>query len=115
MTKETDFPEIIKQLPEADQHFPGVCLWILQGKDHQVGFSDIAALGEVEEHSHGAQWGIVLDGEMELTISGETKVYKKGDVYYIPSGAPHSGNFPTRVKTLDFFEDRDRYPIRERK
>jgi quercetin dioxygenase-like cupin family protein len=113
MSKATSFPVIIKNLPEADLHFPGVKGWIFQGNDNQVGFFDIAALGEVEEHSHGAQWGIVLEGEMELTINGQAKMYRKGDTYYIPAGAPHSGNFSTQVRTIDFFDDNDRYPLKK--
>jgi len=29
---------------------------------------DIDPIGEVPPHSHGAQWGVVVEGEMELTI-----------------------------------------------
>jgi quercetin dioxygenase-like cupin family protein len=112
MAKESDFPDVIKNLPEADLHFPGVQGWIFQGKSNQVGFFDIAPLGDVEEHAHGAQWGIVLEGEMELTISGVKRTYRKGAVYNIPSGAPHSGKFPTHMRSLEFFEDKDRYKLR---
>jgi quercetin dioxygenase-like cupin family protein len=106
---DADYPEIIRQLPEADVPFKGVRGWILQGLNQQVLFMDIEPIGEVAEHSHGEQWGIVIDGEMDLTIGGETRVYRKGDSYLIPAGTPHSATFRTRVKALDFFADKDRY------
>jgi quercetin dioxygenase-like cupin family protein len=49
---------------------------------------------------------------MELTISGVKRTYRKGAVYNIPSGAPHSGKFPTHMRSLEFFEDKDRYKLR---
>ncbi len=103
------FPEMIKKLPEADINFKGVRGWISQGKDHQIVFFDIEPVGKVPEHVHKTQWGIVIDGEMELTIGDITKTYKKGDSYYIPDGVVHSAVFKTRTKVLDFFADNDRY------
>lgn len=107
-----DFPKLIVDLPEADIPFDGMKAWISQGKDHQIVFFDIEPVGEVREHSHGAQWGIVIDGEMELTIAGQTKTYKKGDSYIIPENALHSAVFKTRTQVLDFFADKDRYKIK---
>lgn len=104
-----DFPKLIVDLPEADIAFKGLKGWISQGKDHQIVFFDIEPIGEVGEHSHGAQWGIVIEGEMELTIEGNTNTYKKGDSYFIPDKALHSAVFKARTKVLDFFADKDRY------
>ena len=104
-----DYPEIIRSLPEADIPFKGVRGWILQGLNQQAVFMDIEPVGEVAEHAHGEQWGIVVDGEMDLTIGGQTRLYKKGDSYHIPAGTPHSATFRMRVKALDFFADKGRY------
>jgi quercetin dioxygenase-like cupin family protein len=104
------FPRFITDLPEADIQFKGVRAWISQGDNHQVIFFDIAASGEVTEHYHETpQWGVVVEGEMELTINGETKVYRKGDEYYIPAKARHSARFKSRSRTVDFFCEKDRY------
>jgi quercetin dioxygenase-like cupin family protein len=103
------YPDVITSLPEADIPFKGVRGWISQGLDHQVVFFDIAPIGEVAEHSHGTQWGVVFEGEMALTIGGETRTYKKGDSYYIPEGVVHSAVFKTRTRVMDFFADRERY------
>lgn len=103
------FPEIITQLPEADIPFEGVRGWLSQAADHQIVFFEIEAIGEVAEHKHGAQWGIVFDGEMTLTIGGKTKTYRKGDSYFIPEGVPHSAVFKKKTYIMDFFSDKQRY------
>lgn len=106
------YPPEICSLPEADIPFPGVRGRLLQGSTGSVVFFDIAAIGQVPPHAHGAQWGIVLEGEMELTLGGETRTYRRGDRYYIPVGAVHSATFKSRCFIIDFFAERDRYSPR---
>ncbi|MFQ5696631.1 MAG: cupin domain-containing protein [Terriglobia bacterium] len=103
------YPPEIRNLPEADVSFEGVRAWFLQGEQGSLGFFDIAPIGEVKPHSHGAQWGCVLEGEMELTIGGRTRTYRPGDHYYIPAGVVHSATFKQRTFVIDFFAERDRY------
>jgi quercetin dioxygenase-like cupin family protein len=105
----TVYPEIITDLPEADIPFEGVRGWISQSADHQLVFFEIEAIGEVTEHRHGAQWGVVFEGEMDLTIGGITKTYRKGDRYFIPEGVPHSAAFKVKTYVMDYFADRERY------
>ena len=103
------FPEAITGLPEADIRFKGVKGWIAQGDNHQIVFFEIESSAEVPEHSHNAQWGIVVEGEMELTIDGKAKVYRKGDEYFIPPQAKHSAKFQTKCRIIDFFTDKTRF------
>ena len=107
-----NFPEPIKNLPEADIPFNGVKGWISQSDNHQVVFMEIDVIGKVAEHKHGAQWGVVFEGEMELTIGGVTKNYKKGDQYFIPAGVLHSATFNQRTYLMDVFADKERYSIK---
>ncbi|MFX0204010.1 MAG: cupin domain-containing protein [Candidatus Hodarchaeota archaeon] len=65
----------------------------------------------VPEHSHAAQWGVVLDGEGELTIDGKLHKLKKGDTYYIPKGVTHSGKLKAGVKDVTVFDQKDRYSV----
>lgn len=103
------YPPEILRLPEANVTFPGVRGRMVQGEQGLVVFMDIAPIGQVPPHSHGAQWGIVVEGEMELTIGGQTRTYRHGDSYYIPAGTVHSAAFKSRVFVIDFFAERDRY------
>ncbi|MFW9995551.1 MAG: cupin domain-containing protein [Candidatus Odinarchaeota archaeon] len=107
------YPDIIRSLPEADVSLPGVQAWLAQGKNFQIAFFDIEPIGELPPHSHKAQFGVVLEGEMSLTIGGETKKYSKGDSYYIPEGVIHQAIFHTRFKAMDFFAEPDRYKIKK--
>lgn len=109
-----DFPDIVTELPEADIPFSGIKGWIMQSKDKQIIFMDIEPIGKVNEHSHKAQFGVMLEGEMSLTIAGKTKRYKKGDTYFIPEGVLHSAVFHSQVKVMDMFDQKTRYKIKEK-
>ena len=103
------FPEFVVNLPEADIPFPGVRGWISQAPNHQIIFMDIEPIGNVAPHRHGEQWGVVVEGEMELTIGGQTRRYLPGDSYRIPANVEHAATFLTRVRVIDVFADASRY------
>lgn len=105
----TAYPEMIRKLPEIDIPLEGIRGWLLQGEDKQLAFFDLEPIGKVPPHSHSAQWGIVVEGEMKLTIGEETRIYRKGDWYYIPEGVTHSATFLTRVQAIDIFNEPERY------
>ena len=75
-------------------------------------FFDIEPIGAIPEHSHAAQFGVVLDGEMTLTIAGVARRYGRGDTYFIPAGVPHSAVFHTRFRAIDVFDEPARYRAR---
>ncbi len=61
------------------------------------------------EHQHvHEQVTNVLEGELELTVGGETHVCRAGEVAVIPSHVPHSGRALTDCRVLDVFQ-----PVRE--
>jgi quercetin dioxygenase-like cupin family protein len=103
------FPAIITSLPMARIPFKGIKGWISQAEDHQVVFMEIEPIGEVAPHAHGAQWGIVIEGEMILTIGGMSKAYRKGDHYFIPEDVVHSATFNEKTWVMDFFNEPRRY------
>jgi len=109
---ETPYPEMIRKLPEIDIPIKGIRGWLLQSKDKQVVFFDIEPVGEMPSHSHCAQWGLMVEGEMRLNIGGKSRVYSKGDWYFIPEGVVHSATFLTRVNVIDVFDDPGRYKIK---
>jgi quercetin dioxygenase-like cupin family protein len=64
----------------------------------------------LEEHSHPhEQVSMVLSGEIEFTIAGETKTVKAGELCIIPGDVPHYVKTGAgAVKILDVFS-----PVRE--
>lgn len=105
----TPYPDFLRDLPEVDVPFPGIRGWLIQNDSMQVVFFDIEPVGKVPPHSHCAQWGLVIEGEIKLTIADETNLYKKGDWYYIPEGVTHSATFLSQVQVIDIFDSNQRY------
>ena len=107
--KSSEFPDFVRSLPEADLPFEGLRGWLLQSDSGQVLFNESDIETSVPNHSHGNQWGIVIDGKIELTIGDQTRTYSRGDMYCIPAGIVHSAQIYPGFRAVDFFEDRDRY------
>jgi len=103
------FPETIRNLPEADIPLNGIKAWLSQSENHQIVFMEFTEDVELPEHSHEAQWGIVLEGKIDLTIDGVKRTYSKGDRVFIPKGAKHSGKIYAGYADISFFNQKDRY------
>lgn len=103
------YPEIITNLPRADVPIAGVRAYLFQGEDKQLIFMTFPEDVDVPEHSHAAQWGAVLEGEIELTIGGEVNTYRPGDTYYIPAGVAHRARIKGGSSLQDLFDQADRY------
>ena len=109
MQNETIFPDIITNLPEADIPIEGLTSYLFQGYNQQINFMSFDRDIEVPEHSHEAQWGVILSGEIELTINNEKQILKKGDTYFIPKDVVHSARIKGGYKDLTLFDQKDRY------
>ena len=107
------YPEMIMNSPEIDIPLEGVRGWLFQTGEKQVVFFDIQPVGEVPPHSHCSQWGLMIEGEMTLTIDGKPHTIRKGDWYYIPEGIEHSATFATRSFVMDIFDSADRYQAKK--
>lgn len=112
MPKQGFFPDIITNLPEADIPIEGLRAHLLQSKDQQVVFMSFEKDAEIAEHSHEAQWGVILDGEIELTIGGKKHKFTRGDTYFIPRDVKHSAKIRKGYKDLTLFNQKDRYRAR---
>lgn len=97
---------------EALELFEGVKTRTFWGEKMLMSLLDLAPHGDVPLHSHPhEQVGIVLEGELELTIDGETQVLEAGDVFVIPGDVEHSARTGDKpAKALDIFSPvRDEY------
>ncbi|MFH2063640.1 MAG: cupin domain-containing protein [Pseudomonadota bacterium] len=107
------FPDPIRNLPEADIPLDGISAYLSQGKDHQLIFMQFENDVDLPEHSHAAQVGFVLSGKIELTINGNVKEYKKGDIYFIRENVKHSGKIYAGYADITFFDEATRYKAKE--
>lgn len=105
----TRFPDLFGKLPEADASFRGIRMRLLRGPTASAIFVEALEDASVPEHAHGAQWGIVVEGELDLTIGGSSRTYRRGDEYSIPPGMPHGASLRRGTRVIDVFDDPDRY------
>ncbi len=103
------FPEPIRNLPEADIPLDGIKAYLSQAENHQILFMEFNKEVEVAEHSHEAQWTVVLAGKNDLTIDGVERTYSKGDRVFIPKGVKHSAKVYAGYADISFFDQKDRY------
>jgi quercetin dioxygenase-like cupin family protein len=103
------FPEPIRNLPEADIPFKGIKAYLSQSESHQIIFMEFSEDVEVLEHSHESQWGIVLEGKIDLILEGAKRTYSRGDRYFIPKGVKHSAKINAGYADITFFNEKERY------
>jgi quercetin dioxygenase-like cupin family protein len=102
------YPEVmLKQLPEAQVAFEGARAWIMQSEDTQLVFFEFEEGMTLPGHSHTyAQWGVVIEGEMDLLLDGEPRRCRAGDEYVISPGVVHGAKFYKRTRVMDFFSEK---------
>lgn len=105
----THFPDLFRRLPDADVPFSGVDVKLMRSPEASALFLEATTDMAVPEHKHGDQWGIVVAGELRLTVGSETKTRHRGDEYFIPAGTPHAAFLKKGTRIIDVFDDPDRY------
>jgi quercetin dioxygenase-like cupin family protein len=76
--------------------FPGVEIRSTAGQRLMLSVVRLEPGSIVSEHSHPhEQMGILLEGQLEFTVGGVTRLLGPGDMWRIPGGVVH------RVRTLD--------------
>ena len=103
-----NFPDFIRALPTVDSPLP-LRGWMLRDDGGLAMFYELPDGCTVPEHAHGAQWGVVLEGTVEFTIGGETRIYGRGDTFSIGDGVAHSAVISPGYRGIDVFADADRY------
>ncbi|MEO1139699.1 MAG: cupin domain-containing protein [Pseudomonadota bacterium] len=108
------FPDFIMSLPALDLPFPEDVVQsraIRSDAGLTVFFTFLQDM-DLPAHSHGAQWGSVVEGEIEFTIDGDTRTYRPGDSYSIPAGVEHGAHIKAGTRVIDVFDEPDRYPLK---
>lgn len=108
------FPDMITKHPEADIPVKGLRSYLLQAGVQQFIFMEFDQDAEVPAHSHEAQWAVVLDGEIELTIAGIRSTFRRGDTYFINKGEVHSARIFKGYRDLTLFDQVERYRVKSR-
>jgi quercetin dioxygenase-like cupin family protein len=109
MSQDSPYADFLHALPQADLPMAGITAHLLTGAQGQAVFFALPAGTVVPPHSHGAQWGIIVKGELELTIAGEKRTYRQGDSYFIGEGVEHSAVIDQACWAIDVFADPRRY------
>lgn len=107
------FPEFIRALPRPDSPFP-IDARIVPSEHVLTMFYEVGEQLDIPEHTHGPQWGVVLEGSMEMTVGDETRTYARGDTFYIPNDVPHTAHIHRGYRGIDVFSDPNRYRPLER-
>lgn len=99
---------LFSDLPEKTL-FKGFHARLVHTDQMTISYLRIDAGAELPEHRHPhEQITNILEGELEMTIGGETQVCKPGMTVTIAPNVPHSGRALTDCIALDIFT-----PVRE--
>jgi quercetin dioxygenase-like cupin family protein len=89
--------------------FPGVELRAIAGANLMLSVVRLERESIVQEHSHPhEQMGILLEGKLEFTVGGVTRVLGPRDMWRIPGNIVHRVRALENSVALDVFQ-----PIRE--
>ncbi|MBM3118352.1 MAG: cupin domain-containing protein [Chloroflexi bacterium] len=88
---------------KLDEFRPGIWSKVKSGANLTMAFMEITANKEGSAHNHPFdQCGIVVDGEIEMSIGEEKKLLKPMETYFIPAGTAHNWKtLASSAKILD--------------
>lgn len=105
------FGEPVTSLPRS--HLGAAAVYVHDNGTGQILFIEAPKSGPdvvVPTHTHGDEWGVVVEGEIEMTIAGKVEVHAAGSTHQIPAGVPHSFRFRPGTCSIHCFPER-RVPL----
>ncbi len=76
---------------ELDEFRPGILSKVESGKNLTMAVMEIAPNKEGNAHDHPFdQCGIVIEGEIEMSVGEEKKLLTPMETYFIPAGIKHN-------------------------
>jgi quercetin dioxygenase-like cupin family protein len=105
-------PPRIRALPEFDGPFDA---FRLAADDADVLFATYPAGTVIEPHRHDTDnVGVIIRGELILSLGGAESRYGPGDWYHVPPGAEHAARFDQDTAEIElWFSARPTQPSTE--
>lgn len=95
------FPPQISHLPAFDGPFDA---YQLSAKDCDVMFASYPAGAKITTHTHVTDnVGVIIRGELILTVDGETSRFGVGDWYHVPANVEHAASFEADTAEIEFW------------
>lgn len=96
-----NYPDKIRTLPLFDGRFDA---YRLAAKETDVLFASYPAGTSIPLHSHETDnHGVIIRGELILTIQGHVERYGVGDWYHVPAGVEHAAEFEQDTDEIEFW------------
>jgi quercetin dioxygenase-like cupin family protein len=95
------YPDKFRSLPVYDGRFDAYKL-AAEGAD--VLLASYKAGTQIPEHQHDTDnYGVIIRGELILTMNGQTTRHGCGDWYHVPAFVPHSAAFEQETDEIEFW------------
>lgn len=95
------YPDKIRTLPLFDGRFDAYKL-AAEGAD--VLFASYPSGTVIPPHSHNTEnYGVIIRGELILSMRGQVERYGIGDWYYVPAGVEHAAEFEQDSDEIEFW------------
>ena len=95
------FPEKIRSLEPFSERFDA---FRLAANGCDVLFATYPSGTEIESHSHATEnWGVIVRGEMIITMDNQTLRFGVGDWYHIPALKEHSARCDVITEEIEFW------------
>ncbi|MEH6687273.1 MAG: cupin domain-containing protein [Halopseudomonas sabulinigri] len=96
-----NYPDKIRTLPLYDGRFDAYKL-AAEGAD--VLFASYPAGTKIPAHTHDTDnYGVVIRGEIILTVAGKTRHYGVGDWYHVAAHVEHAAAFDQPTDEIEFW------------
>lgn len=95
------FPALIRSLPRFDGPFDA---FRLAATGCDVLFATYSAGTEIPAHEHETEnCGVIIQGELVLTIAGVEQRFEAGEWYHVPPRTVHAGRFEVPTTEIEFW------------
>jgi len=97
------YPNRIRQLEIYDGRFDA---YRLKASGADVLFASYEAGTQIAAHRHDTDnYGVIIRGELRLTMEGKTTRFGVGDWYHVPAHAEHAAQFDVDTDEIEFWFD----------